>query len=70
MGFGMVGGLVAFQVLLMANALGALWRYQKLQLAGLAPSGADAGKKAQVATPPSNGEGIVPPIEAGSDADD
>ena len=38
MGFGMVGGLVAFQVLLMANALGALWRYQRLQLAGLAPT--------------------------------
>ena len=38
MGFGMVGGLVAFQVLLMANALGALWRYQRLQLAGLAPA--------------------------------
>ena len=35
MGFGMIGGLVAFQVLLMANALGALWRYQRLQLAGL-----------------------------------
>ena len=69
MGFGMVGGLVAFQVLLMANALGALWRYQKLQLAGLAPSGADVGKQGQVATPPSNGEGVVPPTE-GSDADD
>jgi dipeptide/tripeptide permease len=37
MGFGMVGGLVAFQLLLMANALGALWRYQRLQLAGLGP---------------------------------
>lgn len=35
MGFGMVGGLVAFQVLLMANALGAIWRYQRAQLAGL-----------------------------------
>jgi len=34
MGFGMVGGLVAFQVLLMANAFGALWRYQRVQLAG------------------------------------
>jgi len=32
MGFGMVGGLVAFQVLLMANALGALWRHQRSQL--------------------------------------
>jgi hypothetical protein len=37
MGFGMVGGLVAFQLLLMANALGALWRYQRLQLAGVGP---------------------------------
>jgi hypothetical protein len=37
MGFGMIGGLVAFQVLLMANALGALWRYQRAQLAGLSP---------------------------------
>ena len=35
MGFGMVGGLVAFQALLMANAAGALWRHQKAQLAGL-----------------------------------
>jgi hypothetical protein len=34
MGFGMVGGLVAFQVLLMANALGSLWRYQRTQLSG------------------------------------
>ncbi len=38
MGFGMIGGLIAFQLLLMANALGALWRYQRLQLAGLGPS--------------------------------
>jgi hypothetical protein len=35
MGFGMVGGLVAFQVLLMANAFGALWHYQRVQLSGL-----------------------------------
>jgi hypothetical protein len=34
MGFGMIGGLVAFQVLLMVNALATLWRYQKVQLAG------------------------------------
>lgn len=34
MGFGMIGGLVAFQFLLMANAFGALWRYQKAQLHG------------------------------------
>lgn len=43
MGFGMIGGLVAFQVLLMANVLAALWRYQRLQLAGLAhTNGPDA----------------------------
>jgi hypothetical protein len=36
MGFGMVGGLVAFQGLLMANAFGALWRYQRAQLSGVA----------------------------------
>ena len=58
MGFGMVGGLVAFQVLLMANALGALWRYQRLQLAGLVPSGAtDAGKPGQAGSPPPNSDG-------------
>ncbi|MGA3219212.1 MAG: hypothetical protein ABSE77_09095 [Acidimicrobiales bacterium] len=38
MGFGMVGGLVAFQGLLMANAFGALWRYQRAQLAGAVPA--------------------------------
>jgi hypothetical protein len=84
MGFGMVGGLVAFQVLLMANALGALWRYQKLQLAGLAPGGADdgkpnagkpnagkpnAGKQGQVASPPSGSDGVVPESEGERDAD-
>jgi hypothetical protein len=37
MGFGMVGGLIAFQVLLMLNALGALWRYQRRQLASTVP---------------------------------
>ncbi|MCL6091462.1 MAG: hypothetical protein M1435_00710 [Actinobacteria bacterium] len=36
MGFGMIGGLVAFQVLLMMNALGAMWSYHKRELAGLA----------------------------------
>lgn len=36
MGFGMVGGLVVFQLLLMGNALGALWRYQRVQLSSLA----------------------------------
>ena len=55
MGFGMVAGLVAFQVLLMANALGALWRYQRLQLAGLAPT--DAGKPGQVGSPPPSNDG-------------
>ena len=64
MGFGMVGGLVAFQVLLMANALGALWRYQKSAIGGLGPSGADVGKQGQVATPPSNGEGLCRPIRS------
>jgi dipeptide/tripeptide permease len=51
MGFGMVGGLVAFQLLLMANALGALWRYQRLQLAGLGPAagGQAAGGQAPLA---------------------
>jgi hypothetical protein len=50
MGFGMVGGLVAFQLLLMANALGALWRYQRLQLAGLGPAvtGAAGAGESQV----------------------
>jgi F0F1-type ATP synthase assembly protein I len=50
MGFGMVGGLVAFQLLLMANALGALWRYQRLQLAGLGPTvtGAAGAGESQV----------------------
>jgi hypothetical protein len=43
MGFGMIGGLVAFQVLLMANALGALWRYQRAQLAGASPGGGLSG---------------------------
>jgi hypothetical protein len=43
MGFGMVGGLVAFQVLLMLNALGTLWRYQKMQLSGAVPAPGQAG---------------------------
>jgi len=43
MGFGMIAGLVGFQLMLMANALGTLWRYQKVQLAGLAGS-APAGR--------------------------
>jgi hypothetical protein len=46
MGFGMVGGLVAFQFLLMANALGALWRYQHSQLS--APAGGAGRPKGTV----------------------
>jgi hypothetical protein len=66
MGFGMIGGLVAFQVLLMANALGAIWRYQRLQLAGLAPTTtapAEAAKSqaplAQAELPGTSGPGEV-----------
>lgn len=66
MGFGMVGGLVAFQLLLMANALGALWRYQRLQLAGLGPAvttRAGAGEAhaapAQAELPGTSGPGEV-----------
>jgi hypothetical protein len=66
MGFGMIGGLVAFQLLLMANALGALWRYQRLQLAGLGPAitgGAGAGESpaslAQAELPSTSGPGEV-----------
>jgi hypothetical protein len=66
MGFGMVGGLVAFQLLLMANALGALWRYQRLQLAGLVPVttvGANAADspapRAQAELPGTSGPGEV-----------
>jgi hypothetical protein len=66
MGFGMIGGLVAFQVLLMANALGALWRYQRLQLAGLGPVttvAAEAGEspapRAQAELPGTSGSGEV-----------
>jgi hypothetical protein len=39
MGFGMICGLVAFQLTLMANAFGALWRYQQAQLAATLPGG-------------------------------
>ncbi len=45
MGFGMVGGLVAFQGLLMANAFGALWRYQRAQLAGVVASAVPMGSR-------------------------
>ena len=40
MGFGMVGGLIAFQVLLMANALAALLSYHRRELANLGGAGA------------------------------
>ena len=71
MGFGMVGGLVAFQVLLMANALGALWRYQKLQLAGLAPgTGRDAGEQGPVADAPPGTDGVASPAEGEGDGND
>jgi hypothetical protein len=39
MGYGMIGGLVAFQVLLMMNALGALWSYHRRELAGIGTGG-------------------------------
>jgi hypothetical protein len=55
MGFGMVGGLVAFQGLLMANAFGALWRYQRQQLAGVAPSAAVMGSSHEIDGPISAG---------------
>ncbi|HTV11774.1 MAG TPA: ATP synthase subunit I [Acidimicrobiales bacterium] len=55
MGFGMIAGLVAFQVLLMANALGTLWRYQRVQLSGL---GVKAGTgDAPPRQPPPQGPG-------------
>jgi hypothetical protein len=71
MGFGMIGGLVAFQVLLMANALGALWRYQRLQLAGVAPTnGGQPGGKDQTAgtAGPSDGFALPGQDEGGPDA--
>jgi hypothetical protein len=75
MGFGMIGGLVAFQVLLMANALGALWRYQRLQLAGLAPThsgqagGAEGSRQGQVPGPGAPGDGFAIPGRSEGDAD-
>lgn len=48
MGFGMIGGLVAFQVLLMLNALGALWSYHRRELANL---GTGAGRATAGAVP-------------------
>jgi ATP synthase I chain len=71
MGFGMIGGLVAFQVLLMANALAALWRYQRLQLAGLAPAnGAEPGAtEGQGTGPGAAGDGFAFPGQTEGDAD-
>jgi hypothetical protein len=71
MGFGMIGGLVAFQVLLMANALAALWRYQRLQLAGLAPTnGAEAMADGHEAGPglPGDSQGFPGPSGGEPDA--
>ncbi|MGH9105942.1 MAG: hypothetical protein ACRDZX_08920 [Acidimicrobiales bacterium] len=59
MGFGMVGGLVAFQFLLMANALGALWRYQRQQLSGTVPAASPAAASASAA--PANIGGLEGP---------
>lgn len=70
MGFGMIGGLVAFQVLLMANALAALWRYQRLQLAGLAPANsAGATTDDQPGGPGDRSDGVLAPgqDETGTD---
>ena len=69
MGFGMVGGLVAFQFLLMANAFGALWRYQRAQLAGLAPARSVDAPSHLVgsAGSPAPGEGNQPGGPAGND---
>lgn len=39
MGWGVIGGLALFQFLMLANALAALLRYQRQQLAGLAGGG-------------------------------
>jgi ATP synthase I chain len=70
MGFGMIAGLVAFQVLLMANALAALWRYQRLQLAGLAPANmAEANGKDQVPGQGAQGDGYAFPGGTEGDAD-
>lgn len=70
MGFAMIGGLVAFQVLLMANALGALWRYQRLQLAGMTPANsAENNSKDQVTGPGAQGDGYGFPGRAEGDAD-
>jgi hypothetical protein len=70
MGFGMIGGLVAFQVLLMVNALGALWRYQRLQLAGMTPgSGPAPGPEEQERGPGLRGESSGFPGQTESEPD-
>ena len=42
-GFGMLGGLLLFQGALMGSALGALWRYQRLELSSDLPQGGANG---------------------------
>jgi ATP synthase I chain len=70
MGFGMIGGLVAFQVLLMVNALAALWRYQRLQLAGLTSgSGPAASAEDQERGPGLRGESSGLPGQSESEPD-
>jgi hypothetical protein len=61
MGFGMVGGLVVFQVLLMANAFGALWRYQRMQLSGLGNNATVTarGPSTSGPTPPATSDGAT-----------
>jgi hypothetical protein len=68
MGFGMVGGLVAFQGLLMANALGALWRYQRAQLAGGAPAVAGPHHGVEGPVSPRPGEAAPPAGPPAKDA--
>ena len=55
MGFGMVGGLVAFQVVLMANAFGALLQYQRAQLSRTGAAQAQGGASPQGAGPGDGG---------------
>ncbi len=57
LGFGLVGGLVLFQVLLMANALAALWRYQRAQLHGSAGALPGSAAGPQPAVPAKEAEG-------------
>jgi hypothetical protein len=69
MGFGMVGGLVAFQMVLMANAFVALWQYQKTQLRGL--TGAGGGHMSAGSTQsypgPTGGDDIAGTSEGNAD---